>query len=173
MTAVTAYLGLGSNLGDREAHLRRAVSLLGAVGEITVLSSVYETEPWGLTEQPRFLNMACGILTSLSPQELLAHAQDVERRLGRVRAVRYGPRTIDVDILLYGDLVVDTPELQIPHPGIPERAFVLAPLGEIAPEAEHPILKRRMGELLEGAPGRETVVKLGALTISETSQTGP
>ena len=164
MTGVTAYLGLGSNMGDREDNLRQALSLLGEKGgEVIALSSVYETEPWGYAEQPRFLNMACGFRTALNPHELLAHAQGVERGLGRERAIRYGPRTIDVDILLYGDLVLDTPDLQIPHPGIPERAFVLAPLAEIAPEAEHPVLKRRVSELLADAPGRETVVSLGAL----------
>lgn len=163
MTSVTAYLGLGSNLGDREDNLRRALSLLGERGEVTSISSVYETEPWGYAEQPSFLNMACGFRTNLSPRELLALAQDVEARLGRVPTVRYGPRTMDVDILLYGDLVVDTTALQIPHPGIPERAFVLAPLAEIAPDAEHPVLRRTIGAMLEDAPGRETVVRLGPL----------
>ena len=111
--------------------------------------------------------MACGLRTSLTPHELLAYAQDVERSLGRVRTVRYGPRTIDVDILLYGDMVMDTLDLQIPHSGIPERAFVLAPLAEIAPEAEHPILKWRISELLMNAPGLETVAYLGALPPGE------
>ena len=167
MTAVTAYLGLGSNLGDREENLRKALSLLGDVGEIIALSSVYETEPWGYAEQPSFLNMVCGFRTSLSPPELLALAQEVERKLGRVRTIRYGPRTMDVDILLYGDLVLDTPDLQIPHPRIPERAFVLAPLAEIAPDVEHLTLKRPISALLADAPGRETVVKLGALSLGE------
>ena len=171
MTTVTAYLGLGSNLGDRESHLRQALSLLGESVRITAVSSVYETEPWGYTEQPHFLNMACRIRTSLAPNELLALAQDVECRLGRVRTVRYGPRTIDVDILLYGDLVMDTPDLCIPHPGIPERAFVLAPLAEIADEVEHPVLKRTIGALLEGAPGRETVVRLGPLAPGGAGET--
>ena len=167
MSEVTAYLGLGSNLGDRETHLRKALSLLGDAGEIIALSSVYETEPWGYAEQPSFLNMVCGFRTSLSPPELLALAQEVERRLGRVRTIRYGPRTMDVDILLYGDLVLDTPDLQIPHPRIPERAFVLAPLVEIASDMEHPTLKRPIRALLADAPGRETVVKLGALSPGE------
>ncbi len=167
MSEVTAYLGLGSNLGDRETHLRKALSLLGDAGEIIALSSVYETEPWGYAEQPSFLNIVCGFRTSLSPPELLALAQEVERSLGRVRTVRYGPRTMDVDILLYGDLVLDTPDLQIPHPRIPERAFVLAPLAEIAPDVEHPALKRPISALLADAPGRETVVKLGALSPGE------
>ena len=166
MTTVTAYLGLGSNLGDRETHLRQALSLLGESVQIAAVSSVYETDPWGYTEQPAFLNMACCFRTSLAPNELLALAQDVEGRLGRVRTVRYGPRTIDVDILLYGDKVVDAPDLQIPHPGIPERAFVLEPLAEIAAEVEHPVQKRTIGALLEDAPGRETVVRLGPLPIA-------
>ena len=163
MTSVTAYLGLGSNLGDREGNLRRALSLMGEHGEIIAVSSVYETEPWGYAEQPSFLNMACGFRTRLSPRDLLTLAKDVESRLGRVPTVRYGPRTMDVDILLYGDLVVDTQDLQIPHPGIPERAFVLAPLAEIAPDVEHPVFKRTIGAMLEAAPGRETVAKLGPL----------
>ena len=169
MSEVTAYLGLGSNLGDREENLRKALSLLGDVGEITALSSVYETEPWGYAEQPYFLNMVCEFRTSLSPPELLALAQEVERRLGRVRTIRYGPRTMDVDILLYGDQIVDTPDLQIPHPRIPERAFVLAPLAEIAPDVEHSTLKRPISALLADAPGRETIVKLGALSPGEIS----
>ena len=167
MSEVTAYLGLGSNLGDREENLRQALSLLGESVEITALSSVYQTEPWGYGEQPSFLNMVCGFRTSLSPPELLALAQEVERKLGRVRTIRYGPRTMDVDILLYGDRIVDTPDLQIPHPRIPERAFVLAPLAEIAPDVEHPTLKRPISALLADAPGRETVVKLGALSLGE------
>ena len=167
MSEVTAYLGLGSNLGDREENLRKALSLLGESVEIIALSSVYETEPWGYAEQPSFLNLVCGFWTSLSPPELLALVQEVERRLGRVRTIRYGPRTIDVDILLYGDRIVDTPDLQIPHPRIPERAFVLAPFAEIAPDVEHPTLKRPISALLADAPGRETVVKLGALSLGE------
>ena len=171
MTTATAYLGLGSNLGDRETHLRQALSLLGESVQIAAVSSVYETEPWGYTEQPAFLNMACCFRTSLGPTEMLALAQDVEGRLGRVRTVRYGPRTIDVDILLYGKLVMDTPDLCIPHPGIPERAFVLAPLAEIAAEVEHPVLRRTIGALLKDVPGRETVVRLGPLPIGEAGET--
>ena len=167
MSEVTAYLGLGSNLGDREENLRKTLSLLGESVEIIALSSVYQTEPWGYGEQPSFLNMVCGFRTSLSPPELLALVQEVERRLGRVRTIRYGPRTMDVDILLYGDRIVDTPDLQIPHPRIPERAFVLAPFAEIAPDVEHPTLKRPISALLADAPGRETVVKLGALSLGE------
>ena len=167
MSEVTAYLGLGSNLGDREENLRKTLSLLRDVGKITALSSVYQTEPWGYAEQPSFLNMVCGFRTSLSPPELLALAQEVERKLGRVRTIRYGPRTMDVDILLYGDRIVDTPDLQIPHPRIPERAFVLAPLAEIAPDVGHPTLKWPISALLADAPGRETVVKLGALSLGE------
>ena len=167
MSEVTAYLGLGSNLGDREENLRKSLSLLGERGEIIALSSVYQTEPWGYADQPSFLNLVCGFRTYLSPPELLGLVQEVERRLGRVRTIRYGPRTMDVDILLYGDRIVDTPDLQIPHPRIPERAFVLAPFAEIAPDIEHPTLKRPISALLADAPGRETVVKLGALSLGE------
>ena len=160
----TAYLGLGSNLGDREVNLRRALSILGQQESFIALSSVYETEPWGHTSQPPFLNMVCALETCLSPQELLELAHGVESELGRVPTFRYGPRTIDVDILLYGNEVVNTPSLQIPHPGISQRAFVLVPLAEIAPGLVHPSLGKSIGELLAEVPGRENVVMVGPLS---------
>ena len=154
----TAYLGLGSNLGDREANLRRALSLLCQRESFTALSSVYETEPWGHTSQPSFLNLVCALETRLSPQELLELAHGVERELGRVLTFRNGPRTMDVDILLYGNEIVNTPSLQIPHPLIPQRAFVLVPLAEIAPGLVHPSLGKSIWELFTEVPGREKVV---------------
>jgi 2-amino-4-hydroxy-6-hydroxymethyldihydropteridine diphosphokinase len=163
MKMVTAYLGLGSNLGDREDNLRRALSLLCQGESLTALSSVYETEPWGYATQPPFLNLVCALETRLSPQELLELAQGVERELGRVPTFRYGPRTMDVDILMYGDEVIQTPDLQIPHPGIWQRAFVLVPLAEIAPGLAHPSLGKSMEELLAEVPGKENVVMLGPL----------
>lgn len=160
--SVTAYLGLGSNVGDRLASLERALELLGATGGITVVqcSSIYETEPWGVREQPRFLNAAVEIQTSLEPGALLSAGQEIESRVGRVKTFRYGPRAIDVDILLYGSLVIDwqTPDLQIPHPRMVERAFVLVPLAEIGGEIIHPVTNRSIGEMVASIEGREGVI---------------
>jgi 2-amino-4-hydroxy-6-hydroxymethyldihydropteridine diphosphokinase len=135
-----AFLGLGSNLGDRLDHLQRAVDLLDADPKVTVdaVSGVYETEPVGGPEQDPFLNVALRVRTRRSPRRLLALGQDVERRLGRVRAEPWGPRTIDVDILLWAGRVVQTRTLQIPHPRLAERAFALVPLLEVAPGAAMP-----------------------------------
>ena len=165
MTITTTYLGLGSNLGDREDNLRRALSLLCQGESPTALSSVYETEPWGYPSQPTFLNTVCALETRLSPQELLELAHGVERELGRVPTFRYGPRTMDVDILLYGNQVIQMPDLQIPHPLISQRAFVLVPLAEIAPSLMHPTLGKSIGELLAEVPGSETVVMVGPLSL--------
>ena len=131
-----AYLGLGSNLGDRLAHLQRAVDALAATTGIRVVavSDVYETAPVGGPAQDDFLNAVVAIDTDLAPRDLLAVAMDVEQREERVRTVRWGPRTLDVDILLYGDEQVDEPDLEIPHPRMHERAFVLAPLRDVAPD---------------------------------------
>ena len=127
---ITAYVGLGSNLGDREELIRRAAELIGAVR----LSTLIETDPWGYENQPRFLNAVAEIETTLSPRQLLDHLLDVERRLGRERiGPRWGPRTIDLDLLLYGDEVIDEPGLVVPHPRIAERRFVLEPLAELVP----------------------------------------
>lgn len=133
-----AYIGLGANLGDREATLRRAVELLGELPgvEVVAVSSFHDTEPWGYADQPRFLNAACALETELPPRALLDALLDTERRLGRERvagAPRYGPRTIDLDLLVHGDLVVAEPGLEVPHPRLHERIFALAPLAEIAP----------------------------------------
>lgn len=132
---VRAYLGLGSNLGDRAAYLRQAIDALGRLPGTRVvrLSSLYETRPWGLAEQPDYYNLVVEIETSLAAEELLRHALAIEAALGRVRTVRFGPRTIDIDVLLYGDQTHDTPELTVPHPRMLQRAFVLVPLAEIAP----------------------------------------
>jgi 2-amino-4-hydroxy-6-hydroxymethyldihydropteridine diphosphokinase len=123
-----AYVGLGANLGDREATIRNAADLLGPHR----LSTLRETEPWGIVDQPRFLNAVAEIETELTPRALLERLLEIERELGRTRdAIRYGPRTIDLDLLLYGDEVVDEPGLRVPHPRISERAFVLEPLFEL------------------------------------------
>ena len=131
-----AYIGIGSNLGDRERTIEHAVALLRADPGLDVVSvsSLRETEPWGPVEQPRFLNGAVEVETSLEPRELLGVLLDIERRLGRVRAERFGPRTIDLDLLLYGEAVIDEPGLVVPHPRLYERAFALEPLHELAPE---------------------------------------
>lgn len=137
---VRAYIGLGANLGDREATIRLAVGLLDATEGIHVVrvSTLRETEPWGPIEQPPFLNGAAELETDLRPRELLDVLLDVELRLGRVRGERYGPRTIDLDLLLYGDLVVEEPGLTLPHPRLHERRFALEPLAELAPDAVVP-----------------------------------
>ena len=132
---VRAYVGLGSNLGDRRRVIADAVSLLDEHPHIEVVrgSDLRETEPWGPVEQPRFLNGAVAVETTLEPRALLEALLDVERRLGRVREERWGPRTIDLDLLLYGDAVVDGPGLTVPHPRLRERAFALEPLLELDP----------------------------------------
>jgi len=136
-----AHVGVGSNLGDREKTIRRAVELLREAEGVDVVSvsTLRETEPWGPVEQPPFLNGALAIETDLGPQEVLAVLLEVERALGRVReGERWGPRTIDLDVLLFGDLVVDEPGLTIPHPRLHERGFALEPLAELAPDAVVP-----------------------------------
>ncbi len=131
-----AYLSLGSNIGDRQEHLERAVALLDANESIRVesVSSYYETDPWGFEDQDAFLNIALGIDTDLTPDQLLAACQAVEQELKRVRKIHWGPRTIDVDILTYGQYCSQSAVLEIPHPRMTERGFVLVPLAEIAPE---------------------------------------
>jgi 2-amino-4-hydroxy-6-hydroxymethyldihydropteridine diphosphokinase len=134
------YLGLGSNVGNREELLIQAVNLLHQIPEVFVIrsSAIYETEPVGYTEQAPFLNTVIEIKTSLSASELLVHTQRIEAELGRIRTFRWGPRTLDIDILLYENSWIHNGELQIPHPRMTERAFVLIPLAEIAPEAQIP-----------------------------------
>ena len=144
---ITAYLSLGSNLGDRARHLEEALDCLEA-GEVHVArrSSLYETEPLEFREQPWFLNMVAEVATPLSPHELLSRILEIARKLGRIRVTPKGPRTIDIDILLYGGLVVNTDELQIPHPRLAERRFVLEPLAELAPEFRY-LLERLDGQM--------------------------
>jgi 2-amino-4-hydroxy-6-hydroxymethyldihydropteridine diphosphokinase len=133
LDATTVYLALGSNLGDRRATLAAAVERLREQVTIEALSSVYETEPAYVTDQPRFLNAALRGRTALTPAALLAFAKRIERDLGRATGPRNGPRVVDIDLLLYGDQTIDTPELSVPHPRMAERPFVLTPLAEIAP----------------------------------------
>jgi 2-amino-4-hydroxy-6-hydroxymethyldihydropteridine diphosphokinase len=131
----TTFLGLGSNLGDRQRNLRKAVGLLGDALDIVRVSSIYETDPVGVHYQPPFLNVVLQAETNLEPSALLATVKGIERDVGRVYTFRWGPRVLDVDILLYGDRTVDEPALVIPHPEMRSRAFVLVPLCEIAPQA--------------------------------------
>ena len=155
MGPVMVYLGLGSNLGDREANLRHALELLS--GDITLerVSSIYDTDPWGYEDQPRFLNCVCGGWTPLSPSELLAMVKGVEKTVGREPSFPNGPRTIDVDILFYGGRRVVEAGLEIPHPRLAERAFVLVPLAEIAGDQYHPVLRLTVKELLRSMSARE------------------
>ena len=154
----TAHLGLGSNLGDRAAHLEQALEALSAAG-LTLLrrSSLYATEPVGFAPQHWFLNCVVEAETELMPRQLLRATQEVERSLGRRRMVRNGPRAVDVDILLYGSTVVSMPDLEIPHPRMAERRFVLVPLREIAAGLRHPTLRRSVAELLAATPDRSEV----------------
>jgi 2-amino-4-hydroxy-6-hydroxymethyldihydropteridine diphosphokinase len=153
----TIYIALGANLGDRRANIRGAVKALAPRVRVLAESRTFETKAWGVEEQPDFLNMAVKAETQLSPQALLTHLKKLENKLGREPTFRWGPRLIDMDILFYDDLVLDLPGLAIPHPGLPERAFVLAPLADIAPEFVHPVLGRTVRELL-GAVDRSGVV---------------
>lgn len=133
------FIALGSNLGDRMANLEAAIAALAPDVEVTARSPVYETDPQYVTDQPEFLNMAVAGETALEPVALLARLKEIETALGRTATVRFGPRVIDLDIALFGDRVVDTPDLTIPHPRIAERVFVLRPLADIAPDILHPV----------------------------------
>ena len=178
MEPVTVYLGLGSNLGHREENLSEAISLLGAnrghtpddsvdsqsmanfnLGEIRTLrvSSVYETSPWKYKDQPDFLNCVLQASSNLSPSGLLERVKEIEKVMGRQQTVRNGPRLIDVDILFYGDLIMDCPDLQIPHPRLQQRAFVLVPLAELHRDLVHPVLQITVGDLASRVDGLEGV----------------
>ncbi len=162
---VTTHLCLGGNLGDRLAALTEALRLLDATPGMrrTVCSSVYETEPWAVADQPNFLNIVVAYETTLSPEDLLAACKSVEAEVGRVTSYRWGPRLIDVDILLYGDRVVDLaePDLQIPHPRMAQRAFVLVPLAEVTPDRGVPPGGTSVRVLLEQVDDRAGVVWWG------------
>lgn len=153
----SVYLGLGTNLGDRESNLRRAVVLLGRGVNILRVSPVYETDPVGYLDQPRFLNAVAQGTTALSPGTLLDLAKSIESEMGREPAARFGPRTIDIDILLYDDIVLETERLTIPHPRLSERTFVLIPLADLAPELRVPGVGRTVRALLDDVGGREGV----------------
>ena len=153
------YLSLGSNLGAREENLRVAIAKLAGLGKLVAVSSFYETEPMEFREQPWFLNGAVAMKTELMPKQFLSRMLKIEREMGRRRTMPKGPRTIDIDLLLFGNSVIHTPQLDVPHPAMHLRRFVLEPLAEIAPEVRHPILKLTARELRESLPRNSGQVK--------------
>jgi len=154
------YLSLGSNVGDRERYLRGAIAQLERIGQVVSVSSVYETEPVECTDQPWFLNCAVAVETTEMPEQLMATVLRMEQESGRQRTRDKGPRTIDIDIVLFGDEILNLPSLTIPHPAMHSRRFVLEPLAEIAPDVRHPLLKKTIRELLAQLPGGQIVRKL-------------
>ena len=155
----TVYLSLGSNLGDRRANLRNAIGKLLNLGNLLAVSSYYETEPVDLTEQPWFLNCAVALQTELKAEDFLDEIMDIEREMGRQRTEPKGPRTLDIDILLFGKAVLRMPRLTIPHRAMHERRFVLEPLAEIAPDVQHPVLKVTVREMLQALPKTAQAVR--------------
>ena len=160
MSEVVAYLLLGSNIGDRAAHLQRAQRTLAATaGAVVAASAFYETAAWGLEDQAAFLNQVLAVRTTLDAPALLAACLATEQQAGRERIQRWAARTLDVDILLYGDVIIDTPTLSVPHPALPGRRFALTPLAEVAPQLVHPQLGQTVSELLAACPDPLAVVK--------------
>ncbi len=157
--SVIAYIGIGSNVGDRDANCRKAIQLLDEAGRVVGISSFYRTEPVGYHEQEDFINAVAAIETDRTPDDLLRVCHAIEDRLGRKRGLRWGPRTADLDILLYGSQVVNQPGLSIPHPRMAMRKFVLIPLVEIAPDAVNPQLHRTAAQLLAELHDRHVVMK--------------
>lgn len=157
----TAYLLIGGNLGNRKSNLQQAAQLVEEYcGDIISISAIYETAAWGFTDQPTFLNQVLVLNTELEPEQLMQELLAVEKELGRVREQKMGPRTIDIDILLIDDLVLQTAHLTIPHPALPLRRFALTPLAEVAPVKIHPTLKKTIAELLTDCPDTLAVTKI-------------
>ena len=162
----TVYLGLGTNLGDRRANLRDAVARLRHLVEVEAISSIYESDPVGYADQPSFWNMVTRVSTQLSPQELLAGLTGIERAMGRMRSFRNAPRIIDLDVLLYGDLVLSERGLQLPHPRMTGRAFVLRPLAELAPALRDPQTGALYRDLLERGKFERAVAVAAAAELN-------
>lgn len=154
-----AFIGIGSNIGDKEGNIRNAIKLMKGKCKVLKTSSLYETEPVGYKWQDWFFNCAVEIETKLNPNELLEFLQSIERKLGRIKTIKNGPRTIDLDILFYDDLIINEKNLTIPHPRLHGRLFVLEPLKEIAPELVHPVFKKRVNELYLMISGKEAKAK--------------
>jgi 2-amino-4-hydroxy-6-hydroxymethyldihydropteridine diphosphokinase len=162
----TVYLSLGSNVGDRQANLEQAISQLATIGTVTKRSAFYETEPMEVTDQPWFLNCTVELETELMPKQFIAAVLDVERSMGRKRIKKKGPRTIDIDVVLFGKSIVEMKGLTVPHPAMHLRRFVLEPMVEIAPEVRHPVFKRSMRELRDALPaGAGQVKKIAAAQV--------
>lgn len=155
-----AYLSLGSNLGNRRKQLGAAIERLGSLGRVVSISSMYETQPVEVTDQPWFLNCAVALETDRSPQQLLDGILAIERDMGRERTRKKGPRKIDIDILIFGEQIIHSPELTVPHPAMHQRRFVLEPLAEIAPEARHPLLKKKIRQMLQELAEGQTARKI-------------
>jgi 2-amino-4-hydroxy-6-hydroxymethyldihydropteridine diphosphokinase len=158
---INVFLGLGSNMGDRTDNIRRATELITKnIGKVVKKSHHYETQPWGKTDQDRFINQVLMVNTTLDPRQLLETVARIEREIGREPSEKWGPRILDLDILFYGRRIIRDKGLEIPHPELHKRAFVLVPLMEIAPEWEHPVLKKAVDELYMQCDDPSEVVQL-------------
>ena len=156
-----AYILLGTNLGNRLSYLQQATTYITQqVGEVSATSSIYETAAWGLTEQPSFYNQVLVVKTSVKPETLMQQLLDIETQLGRIRTIKFGPRIIDIDILLIDDLVNESAILQLPHPALPQRKFALMPLAEVAPNLLHPVEKKTISQLLQACTDTLDVQKI-------------